>query len=352
MKLLQPRRFHPLKAIWVLAVLTAFLLYTTHRDRPARLWAWSGAAFGSTYTVKIVTRDLNDREFARVQNDVESILHTMDAQMSTWRPESDLSRFNAAETTEPVTLPADLVDIVRAALDISRASGGAFDVTFAPMFALWGFGKDGPKHAPREEEIAATRERCGHEKLRVVSSNQLQKTVPTLQFNLNAIAPGHASDRIAALLFARGWSNHYVDVGGEILAHGVSPRGDAWRVGLERPEFDQPYGQDFVRVVPLANCALATSGDYRQYGKDEQGRVFSHLFDPRIGRPATGRVASVSVMAASCRLADALSTTLFVLGPEEGLPWLASNFQAEAIFLMREDDGRFREITTAGFPAR
>ena len=352
MKLLQPRRFHPLKAAWVLLVLAAFALYTTHRDRPARLWKWGGQTMGSTYTVQVVDRQLNEARFPALQQEVEDLLQSLNSDLSTWLPDSAISRFNNSTSTEPFAVSAAFADVTRTALEVSQLSGGAFDITFSPLFDLWGFGRSGPKRIPAAEEQAATRLRCGYPHLSVPTASSIQKALPGLQVTYNAIVPGFAADQVTALLQRAGYSNTYVDVGGETVVRGLNVEARPWRLGIETPVYDIEPGAALEAVVNLSDRALATSGDYRNYFRDQSGQVFAHIFDPRTGRPATTQVGSVSVIAESGALADALATTLFVMGPKEGLPWLASRLPGvHALFIMRESETSFREVATPGFEA-
>lgn len=352
MKLIQPRRFHPIKALWVLCILALFFIYTTQRDRAPRLWKWSGEIFGSTYTVQLVDRGLNERSAAALRDTVHALLDALNSELSTWLPDSALSRFNADSRLDPIEVPPRIAELAALSLELSRASGGAFDVTFAPLFDLWGFGRSGPKRIPDPEAIAAARERCGYEKLTVVSSNQLQKAHPGVQIVFNAIAPGYAAQLVADLLMSRGYSNLYVDVGGEIVVRGANLRGQPWRIGIERPLPDAEPGAALEAVLSIRDGAVATSGDYRNFVLGEDGKRYSHLFDPRRGEPALNEVASVTVVARNGAWADALATTLFVMGPGEGLPWLKEHTDAEALFVLREADGSFREVSSPGFAAR
>lgn len=350
--LLQPRRFYPLKALWVLAVLAFFFVYTTRRDHPPKLWRWTGDIFGSTYTVQIVSRDLNEQKFAALQDEIQTFLDGINGELSTWLTNSALSQFNADTSLEPITVPTRVAELASLSLEISRASGGAFDVTFSPLFDAWGFGRNGPKHVPDTNTEAAARARCGYQLLSVVSSNQLQKAVPGLQIVFNAIAPGYAAQQVADLLLARGFNNIYVDVGGEIVARGRNIKRQPWRIGIERPNYDAEPGENIEAVFAVTNGSVATSGDYRNYVRAEDGTTYSHIFDPRIGRPSTSRVASVTVVAKNGAWADALATTLFVMGPDEGLPWLAQHTDAEVLFIMREGENTYREIGSPGLTAR
>ena len=352
MKLLQPRRFDPRKAAWVLACLLAFAFYTAQRDRPPRLWKWGGQVMGSTYTVQVVDKQLSQRAWTELQQQVDRQLQELNQELSTWVPDSTLSRFNASTSTEPVVVSSVMADVTRTALEISRRSGGTFDITFSPLFDLWGFGRAGAKRHPAPAEIEQIRLRCGYQHLTVPSPTTIQKAIPDLQVVYNAIVPGFAADQVTAWLRQAGYSNTYVDVGGETVVQGHNAEGRPWRLGIETPVFDAEPGASLEAVVQLSDRALATSGDYRNYFRDESGRVFSHIFDPRTGYPATTPVASVSVVADSGAIADALATTLFVMGPEEGLAWLARTYpEVHALFILRESETTFREVATPGFEA-
>ncbi len=352
MKLLQPRRFDPRKATWVLVCLIAFAVYTAQRDRPPRIWKWGGQVMGSTYTVQVVEKRLSQRAWHDLQQQVDQQLQGLNQELSTWLPDSTLSRFNASTSTEPVVVSSAMAEVTRIALDISRRSGGTFDITFSPLFDLWGFGRSGAKRQPALAEIEQTRLRCGYQHLAVPSPTSIQKAIPNLQVVYNAIVPGFAADQVTAWLRQAGYSNTYVDVGGETVVQGHNAEGRPWRLGIETPIYDAEPGASLEAVVQLTDRALATSGDYRNYFRDENGRVFSHIFDPRTGRPATTPVGSVSVIAESGAVADALATTLFVMAPEEGLPWLAREFpEAHALFIVRESETNFREVATPGFEA-
>lgn len=335
----------------MLAVLGAFLLYTTHRDQPVRLWRWGGQTMGSSYTVQVVARGLDEKAVEGLQAEAEAYLADLNAQLSTWLPGSALSRFNQDTTTAEVAVSPLLADVARLSLDISRLSGGAFDVTFGPMFDLWGFGRSGPKRVPDEASFARVLATCGYTHLDVPSPTTIRKNLPGVQVAFNALVPGYAAEHLTGLLRAHGLTNTYVDVGGEAVVRGRNLKGEPWRIGIERPIYDTDPGADLEAIVVLSDRALATSGDYRNYFKDDAGNVYAHIFDPRTGRPATSRVASVSVVATNGGLADALATTLFVMGPEEGLPWLARLPDTEALFVMRESETSFREIASPGFEA-
>ena len=331
---------------WRCLALLPLIATVALAEPPSPSYRWSGSTMGSTYAVEVVDpRVLADT--TAIGLGIDAILASADREMSTWRDDSEISRFNAWTATSPFAVSPALSVVVRNALDVSRRSGGAFDITFSPLFDLWGFGRHGATRLPAPADIDATRARCGWTNLEVTDDGSLVKHIPGLEVTLNAIGPGATADRIAFFLEAQGISNLYVDIGGESVARGVNAKGEPWRIGIERPTDE---GDPLVRIVPLSNQAIATSGDYRNFVTDENGGTFSHIFDARIGRPATSRVASVTIVAPSATLADALSTTLFAMGPEEGIPWLTNYPGAAAFFVLHNATGGFTEVTSPGFP--
>ena len=162
--------------------------------------------------------------------------------------------------------------------------------------------------------------------------------------DLSALAKGYAVDRVATVLRDGGYSSFMVEVGGEVVAQGRNADGRSWRVGIEEPDAVQ---RTVYAAVTLEGSALATSGDYRNY-RIADGRRISHIIDPRTGRPAGHSLASVSVVSATCMVADAWATALSVLGPEEGLA-LARRLDLAALFIFRQEDGTLGEASTSGF---
>ena len=343
-----PRRW---QTALLLLALAAYAAHVYLRDRTLRQWALEGEAFGSTYTVQLVTTTLHEADLEPLRAEIETCLGQINNAFSTWKPDSDLSRFDRDAGTAPFVADTGLVAATEIALEVSRLSGGAFDGTFHPLFALWGFGASEEHRIPSPEEAARVRALCGWTHLHTLAPATLQKDIAGLQYNLNAMAPGYAADRVADLLAARGFTNCYVDVGGEAIVRGGKGQGRPWRLGIEMPDFDAPHGGPLCAVVALTNGALATSGDNRNYFTGPDGEVLSHIFDPRIGRPATTHVASVSILFTNAAWADALATTLFVMGPDEGIPWLTNVPGAEAFFLVRDGDA-LRTNATPGFLAQ
>ena len=305
---------------------------------------YAGTTMGTTYTVRVVVASPTPEPV--VGDDIQRMLDSIDVLMSTYDAASEVSRFNAARTTEPFPMSADTMAVIGRALDISLETGGAFDITVGPLVDAWGFGPTVRGHVlPTDNEVARLLTRVGSMRLELdLDGGTVRKDTPELAVDLSAIAKGHAVDRVAEILSTHGIDRYMIEVGGEVRTAGVNERGGVWRIGIERPD---PSGASIQRVVELGDAALATSGDYRNF-YEVDGRRLSHTIDPRTGRPVTHALAAVSVIDESCARADALATALEVLGPDEGYA-LASERGWSALFLVRDDAGGFTERETPGF---
>lgn len=310
---------------------------------------FTGDTMGTTYTVKVAAEEMSGEGRAAVEKAIADELGAIDRSMSTWREDSELSKFNASTDTAPVEASPELIEVLRCAREVSAASGGAFDVTVGPLVELWGFGRSPvPDRAPSDEAIAATRALVGYEKLEIdPAAGTIRKAVSGLRVDVGALAPGYGSDRIARALERLGYRNYMVELGGEVRTGGRKLDGQAWNIAIERPDVS---GRDVYRALPLVDESLSTSGDYRDY-YERDGVRYSHTIDPRTGRPIAHNLASISVIHKDCMSADAWATALDVLGPEEGLR-LAREQGIPALFLVRESPGSFREVATPEFEAR
>jgi thiamine biosynthesis lipoprotein len=277
---------------------------------------------------------------------IEAELHAVNDEMSTYLPESALSRFNAAPVDEWFPLPASVVAVIDAARVLSQESDGAFDVTVGPLVNLWGFGPTETSGVPEAEAIATARSRVGYEALQVRANPPAARKSKALYVDLSAIAKGHGVDRVFERLVAAGCSSLLVDVGGEVRGRGVNPKGQAWRIGVEVPD---PASSGAVqRVVQLDGAALATSGDYRNFF-EAGGRRYSHTIDPRTGYPVTHALASVTVLHESTMWADGYATLLDVLGPDAG--WDFAIAHDLAVLLIVRGETGFEERYTPRFEA-
>ena len=355
-----------LAAVAVLAAACSETARPASHPAPHR-WTFTGATMGTTFNVTVVysggpaeqaypeasvrpAPPHADRRLDRgaVEAAVRRTLERIEGRMSHYRPDSELSRFNRAATTDPQPLSGETLGVVAEALAVSRASGGAFDVTVGPLVDAWGFGAPGrAPEAPDEASLAALRARVGADLLAVdLETLTLRKRRPDVVIDLSSIAKGYAVDAVASLLPEHGFGDYLVEIGGELRAGGTNERGEPWRVAIERPTSGLATAR---RIVPLTDAALATSGDYRNFYELDGARV-SHTIDPRTGRSVTHGLRAVSVIAERCSLADARSTALNVLGPEAGYALAVAQGWA-ALFVTDDGTGRLVERETPAFTA-
>jgi thiamine biosynthesis lipoprotein len=284
----------------------------------------------------------------RARTAIEAALDGVNERMSTWEPASELSRFNQHRSTTPFALSAPTLRVLALARRVSEQTGGAFDITVRPLVAIWGFGAGArlPGYEPDAEELETLRKRVGYDLVKLdADAGTARKLDPAVECDLSAIAKGFAVDEVARALLDLGHADFLVEVGGEMRAQGERPGGGPWRVAIEKPD---PEGRAVHAVVPLANQAMATSGDYRSF-YEAGGRRRSHIVDPRTGRPVAHGLASVSVVHPETVLADAWATGLTVLGLDAGAA-LAEAEGIAAYLIARLPDGRLATRTTPGFP--
>jgi len=309
-------------------------------EREAR---FSGRVMGTTWMVKVIASSGQDT--SGVQKAASEALAAVDATMSTYRPDSELMRLNQHPVGEAMAIGPGLRTVLGAAAEVSRRSGGAFDVTVGPLVDAWGCGPKGPGEAPTAVELERLRRGIGWQKL-VLSEAGATRKAAGLRADLSAIAKGFGVDEAARAVEALGFERYMVEVGGEVRVKGLNLNGRPWQLGVERPD---TATREAIAVVGLSSGAMATSGDYRNY-REVDGKRISHSIDPRTGRPIEHDLASVSVLADDCMMADAWATALAVLGPDEGLK-IAEREGIAAYMLVRSGDG-FDARQTSHFAAR
>ena len=320
-------------------VLLPAVIATTPPPLGARVHEFGGRTMGTTWSVRLV----GSRELARqpVLDAIQGALDEVVAQMSTWERGSDLCRFNRAEPGSWHALPVAFREVLAGALDVAAHSGGAFDPTAGELVDAWGFGPLARTGVPDADALARARTRGGWRRLDIVDGRVLQAGGVSL--DLSAIAKGFGVDLVARRLDALGLESHLVEVGGELRGTGVKPDGQPWWVQLEEPSDGAAGG---ATLLALHGLSIATSGDYRRWFGHE-GTRYSHTIDPRDGLPIRHGLASVSVIHAECMQADAWSTALNVLGPDDGLA-LAQRLGLAARFVVRRGAG-FEERTSDAF---
>lgn len=334
----------------VVLAATGSLLIAVGCDRRTELHL-QGQTMGTVYTVRAF--DVPASAKTKIEAEIISRLEQVNAALSVYRPDSEVSRFNAPEAANrPFPVSKDFQNVLSASILVHELTQGAFDPTVKPLLDLWGFGPASPKgEARRPPDLQAVRyalESVGLHKVDAADPDRPRKSDPRVQLDFGGVAKGYALDQVAALLHRHGIDDFLVDIGGDILASGTSPdEGRAWRIGVNRPAPDAAW-DDVLMVLHLRDKAVVTSGDYRRFFLHGE-RLYGHVLDPRSGLPAQNAVAGVTVLAAEAVFADALATGLMVLGFEEGAALVDSLPGVEALFVLRDDAGGFTVRMSAGF---
>jgi thiamine biosynthesis lipoprotein len=304
---------------------------------------------GTTFRVTVVGETLSADSAEHLRVEIDDLLASLDARMSTYDSGSEVSRFNAWTSSDWFPVSVETATVYLRAKEISEVTGGAFDVTVGPLVDAWGFGPLGPQPtSPSDSDIADLLTTVGFMQIEIDESiPAIRKTHVGVRSDLSAVAKGYAVDRVGDFLSAGGYNAYFIEIGGEIRTLGRRAGGQPWRVGIEQPT-DGPAS--LQRVIELSDAALATSGDYRNYIERDGVRI-SHTIDPRTGRPITHALASVSVIDDLCVRADALATALEVLGPDEAYA-LALEHGWAAFLIIRDDAGAYREQSTPAFLVR
>ena len=313
-------------------------------DRAPATHRLEGGTMGTTWHVTY-TADVQPES---VTEYVEHELKTVNDSMSTYRAGSEINRVNAADTGAPIAVSPPFADVLEAALAVGAQTAGAYDVTVGPLVDLWGFGagSDAQWQVPSAEQVSDALSRVGQAALLWdAETASLTRTLP-VSLDFSSLAKGYAVDRVAAALEAAGIMDYMVEIGGEIRVAGVSPRGDAWRIAVERPVAGS---RGVAKALDLTDIALATSGDYRNF-VELDGERYSHTIDPRSGYPVAHDMVSVTVLHERCMMADAWATALGVVGPDAAMR-LATEHDL-AVYLMRRDGDGVSGAASPQFTAR
>ncbi|PHQ95530.1 MAG: thiamine biosynthesis protein ApbE [Marinosulfonomonas sp.] len=269
----------------------------------------------------------------------------VDAQMSTWKPDSDLMRLNRAPVGDWVDIPPDLMQVLARGLEIGRASDGAFDIGMGDLVSAWGFGGDDPDTDAIRASLGHER-RPAHEGLELDQANQRARKLTPLALDLSGIAKGYGVDRMMQICDDFAIGSALVALDGELRAKGLQPDGSPWSVAIEKPDYD---ARTPLSMLELQDGAVATSGDYRHWVDVSQTR-FSHTMDRRMGGPAPPGIASVTVVAADCMTADAMATAILVMGVENGSAF-AQELGLDCLILERAPIGIIRHTVGPLFHA-
>ncbi|MEO3681161.1 FAD:protein FMN transferase [Shewanella vesiculosa] len=316
-----------------LLLLPAVLLIVSACSSPEPIISLSGSTMGTTYHIKVVSnKSLPEPQL--LQAEIDMALEVVNDQMSTYRPYSELSKFNQLQVQQSVSVSADTIKVIKEGMRLYNETDGALDITLGPVVNLWGFGPDKrPISEPTQAQIDAAKAKMGIHELSV-NGLTLTKHNADLYVDLSSIAKGFGVDKVAALLDKYHVSGYLVEIGGELNVKGTKSDNTPWRVAVEQPTSE---GQAVQQIIEPGTMSLATSGDYRNFYQ-ENGERFSHLIDPRTGYPIKHQLASATVLHSSCMTADGYATAMMVLGTEASLA-LAKKNNLAVMLIEKQEQG-------------
>ncbi len=310
---------------------------------------FSGKTMGTTYHITVITGYF--KRLSGLKEKIDGRLEEINQSMSTYRKDSEISRFNAwRQIGQEFPVSEDFYRVMSVAQNIYELTGGAWDGTIKPLVELWGFGSSNQKQRiPSKAEIQAVLPDIGFNHIEIGAGRFLVKKNAAATLDLASIAKGYAVDQIAALIQTEGVDNFLVEIGGEVFASGLRKDGQQWRLGINMPRQNAPFDQVY-KVVNLSGKGFATSGDYRIFF-EKDGKRFSHILDPKNGYPIANRVVSVSILAGTCTLADGLATAIMVLGADKGLALVNQLVGIECLIVVQDLDGALKDYVSTGFKA-
>ena len=322
-------------SVVLLAALGVTWLYRQGQDKERRdtFLAIQGQTMGTNYSIKY--EDAQQRNF---KSAIDSLLDVFNQSVNHYLPDSEITRFNRGDSLY-FELPY-FYPVLERSQEIAQITDGAFDPTVAPLVNAWGFGPEGGE-LPDSVAVDSLLQLVGFDKVRF-NREYVVKQEPHVQLNFSAVAKGYGVDVVADYLSQQGVKNMMVEIGGEVVARGVNPQGETWRIGIDSPE--QPGRM--TAAIALDNQALATSGNYLNY-YERDGQKYAHTINPRTGYPVQHSVLSASVIAPTCMTADAYATAFMVMGLEKLKAVLANDTTLNA-YIIYDDQGTLKTFATPG----
>ncbi|REG90021.1 FAD:protein FMN transferase [Winogradskyella sediminis] len=299
----------------------------------------SGPVFGTGYNIQYFTS--NDVNY---KPQFDSIFNAINQSMSTYIPDSKISRLNKGEA---IVVDEHFKRVFQKAKEIYRATEGAFDPTIGSVVNAWDFGPEGKIVNIDSTTIDSLMRSVGYNRMGLRADKVVKSSKSFLDFN--AIAKGYGVDVIGEFLESRNIKDYLVEIGGEIRVRGLNlDKKSPWKVGIDDPNFEGE--QSYSKVIPLQGEAMATSGTYRKFKVDENGNRYAHIIDTKTGYPSKTNILSVSVLAEDCMTADAYATAFQAMGIEKVTEFLYKHSELKAFIIFENDDNEFETLTLNNFP--
>ena len=333
-----------MKQTFFFLVIIFVILLSCNQQKSVQPYFFQGNSLGTTYHIKAFPSGTSKN---LQKKDIDSVIEAINNSLSTYRPNSLISRINKGEV-----LKTDLhfVEVYNTAEKIYFETDGLYDPTIGILVNAWGFGpKEKIKNIERDSSIVDSLKKFVNYKfLHLDKKGYLRKRYPQVYIDYNSIAKGYAIDRVGQMLADKGFKNYLVEIGGEVLAKGKNIAKDrAWLVAIDNP--DRQHGNKFISYIALSNRAIATSGNYRKYYVDKTtGRKYVHTLNPKTGYPIQRHILSASVIAKNCTLADGYATAFMVMGYKAAEKFLQDHPELEAFLVYSDEKGQIKTFKTKG----
>lgn len=326
--------------IYIAVVIIACMIHSCDTRKPFR--SAEGVVWNTIYHITYASN-------VSLDDSIHVVMKRVEMSLSAFNDSSVVSRINRNEAMETDTM---FRKVFLESQRINRLSGGAFDPTVGALVNLWGFGTAGHEAAaPTEEAVDSARRLVGINDCRLDSLGRVIKKDSLTMMNFSAIAKGYGADEIGAMMKRNGVRDYMIEIGGEIVVAGKSPRGSLWRISIDAPvESNDSVIHDNMGVVQVSDCGIATSGNYRNY-RVVGGRSMGHTINPFTGEPALSTILSATVVAPECMTADALATACMIMPLDSAVAMIEAQENVSAMFVTAGDTTRWAVTRTAGFPA-
>lgn len=320
-------------------VLLIFITFSCKNEKRFQYRKIAGLTQGTTFHITY-----EDKTGKDLSGQVDSIFKAFDLTFSEYVPNSTVSRVNRNDST--ALFDDQFIEIFNKSMEINKETHGAFDLTVGPLVNAWGFGPE-KKAIIDSSKIDSLLQYVGMEKIRL-AGRKLVKNLPGIKIDVNSIAQGYAVDVVFRYFENLGIENFMVEIGGEVRTKGKNPKGDFWRIGLDKPvDGNNVAGEYLQTIILLDNKAITTSGNYRKFF-EENGQKFSHIIDPHTGYPYKNNLLSVSVIANDALTADGYDTGLMVLGLEGARDLLKRHPELDAYMIYSDEKGQYQVEFTKG----
>lgn len=295
-----------------------------------------GFIFGTTYKITYQSP-------RNMKKEIEGELKKVDQSLSMFNEQSVISKINTGKSTATDAL---FDEVFQMAQQVSTETDGAFDITVAPLVNLWGFGfKQGTM--PTKENVDSILHFIGYQSV-ILKNGHIKKNDPRTTLDCSAIAKGYGCDRVARYLQAEGVTNYMVEIGGEVVTRGNSPKRVPWKIGVTKPTDDSlNTNQELQTVLNVTDKAMATSGNYRRFYY-KGGRKYAHTIDPKTGYPVEHSLLSATVLADRCAIADAYATSFMVMGLDKAKTVLAKHPELAGYFIYTDKQGNLAVWASPG----